>query len=201
MADFHEVRFPTDISYGSTGGPGFSTDVVVTGAGFEQRNVNWSQARCEFNAKSGIKTQAQYDTVLAFFRARFGRGYGFRFKDWSDFKGEGQYLGAGDGETDTFQLKKYYSSGIFAHIRTINKVVAGTLKIYFDFVEQPTGWTVDNNTGLVTFTSPPAADSVITADFEFDVPVRFDVDKLPASFASFQQYEYSLPIIEIRIKA
>jgi hypothetical protein len=45
MVQFSEERFPEDISYGSSGGPGFSTDIVVTQGGFEQRNINWQVAR------------------------------------------------------------------------------------------------------------------------------------------------------------
>ena len=42
---FVEVQFPTDISYGSSGGPEYATDIVATNSGYEQRNINWAQAR------------------------------------------------------------------------------------------------------------------------------------------------------------
>lgn len=32
---FEEIQFPTDISYGATGGPMFLTDVVATVSGHE----------------------------------------------------------------------------------------------------------------------------------------------------------------------
>ncbi len=34
---FHDVRFPTDISYGSSGGPGFSTAIIEVDSGAEER--------------------------------------------------------------------------------------------------------------------------------------------------------------------
>jgi Conserved hypothetical protein 2217 (DUF2460) len=77
---FHEVRFPDNIAYGATGGPEFATTVVVTGAGHEQRNVNWAEARGRWDVASGLKKQAQIDELIAFFRARRGKAYGFRFK-------------------------------------------------------------------------------------------------------------------------
>ena len=40
------------------------------------------------------------------------------------------------------------------------------------------GWTVDTTTGVVTFTAAPAGGVIVRAGFEFDVPVRFDTDKL-----------------------
>ena len=70
MISFHEVRFPDNIAYGATGGPEFATTVVVTGAGHEQRNVNWAEARGRWDVASGLKKQAQIDELIAFFRTR-----------------------------------------------------------------------------------------------------------------------------------
>jgi hypothetical protein len=89
MTSFHEVRFPDNIAYGATGGPEFATTVVATGAGHEKRNVNWAQARGRWDVASGLKKQAQIDELIAFFRARRGKAYGFRFKDWTDYKAKG----------------------------------------------------------------------------------------------------------------
>jgi uncharacterized protein (TIGR02217 family) len=86
MSGFHEVRFPDNIAYGATGGPEFATTVVATGSGHEKRNVNWSEARGRWDVASGLKKQAQIDELIAFFRARRGKAYGFRFKDWTDYK-------------------------------------------------------------------------------------------------------------------
>ena len=44
---------------------------------------------------SALKKQAQIDELIAFFRARRGKAYGFRFKDWTDYKATGP--AAGDG--------------------------------------------------------------------------------------------------------
>jgi uncharacterized protein (TIGR02217 family) len=110
MSGFHEVRFPDNIAYGATGGPEFATTVVATAAGHEKRNVNWAEARGRWDVASGLKKQAQIDELIAYFRARRGRAYGFRFKDWTDFKATGQLLGTGDDALTQFQLLKHYSS-------------------------------------------------------------------------------------------
>jgi uncharacterized protein (TIGR02217 family) len=167
MTGFHEVRFPDNIAYGATGGPEFATTVVVTGAGHEQRNVNWAEARGRWDVGSGLKNQQQLDELIAFFRARKGRAYGFRFKDWTDYKATGQLLGTGDGLQSQFQLVKRYPSGSVTDIRIVTKPVAGTVRIYKDAVEQLSGWSVNVTTGLITFSTPPAAGVEITADFEF----------------------------------
>ncbi len=197
---FHEVQFPTDISYGSSGGPGYSTDIVVTQGGHEQRNSNWMQARARYNVAHGVKMQAQLDLLIAFFRARKGRAHGFRFKDWTDFETAGETIGTGDGSTTDFQLVKNYSSGSGNESRTITKPVSGSVTIYVDDIEQTSGVTIDTTTGAVSFTTPPANSAVITADFKFDVPVRFDTDQLSATLENYGVRSWSdIPIIEIRI--
>jgi uncharacterized protein (TIGR02217 family) len=35
---------------------------------------------------SGLKNQQQLDELIAFFRARKSKAYGFRFKHWTDYK-------------------------------------------------------------------------------------------------------------------
>src|SRR5262245_58420702 len=108
---FHDIRFPDDISYGSSGGPNYSTDIVVTQSGYEQRNINWQEARARYNVAHGVKTQSQLDTLIAFFRARKGRAHGFRFRDWTDYEAAGQVIGTGNASQTQFQLTKQYVSG------------------------------------------------------------------------------------------
>ena len=54
-------------------------------------------------------------------------------------------------------------------------------------VEQTAGthFNVDHATGVVTFTGGqhPAMGQSVTAGFEFDVPVRFDTDKLEVNLS------------------
>ncbi len=200
MPAFHEVRFPENIAYGVSGGPEYATTIVVTASGYETRNINWSAARGKWDAASGLKNQTQLDALIAFFRARKGRAYGFRFKDWTDFKATAQPLGVGNGSLKLFQLTKTYSSGGYDEKRIITKPVAGTVKLYLNGVLQGAGWTVNTTTGLVTFGVAPGNSVLVTADFEFDVPVRFDTDKLDATIEQYNINQWSgIPIVEIRI--
>jgi uncharacterized protein (TIGR02217 family) len=196
---FVETRFPMDISFGSSGGPEYSTAVVELASGYEQRNVNWAEARARYNVAHGVKTQAQLDALIAFFRARKGRAHGFRFKDWTDFAVQGQLIGTGNGTLTQFQLVKSYVSSV-VETRTIKKIVSSTTKIYVNGTLQTTGVTVDINTGLVTFTTAPANGTSITADFEFDVPVRFDTDRLSASIEEYGVTSWlDIPLVEVRV--
>ncbi len=197
---FIETRFPTDIAYGSSGGPEYSTDIVITQSGYEQRNSNWAQARASYNVAHGIKSQAQLDVLIAFFRARKGKADGFRFKDWTDFKATGEWIGSGNGVTTNFQLVKHYASGSVTETRIINKPVGGTLIVYVGgLVQSSSLYTLNSATGIISFHSAPASGN-ITADFEFDVPVRFDTDRLSASLDSYgSQSWYDIPLVEIRL--
>ena len=196
---FHNVQFPTDISYDSAGGPEFSTEVIELGSGFEQRNQNWTYPRERWNVAYGIKSEPQLTLLIAFFYARRGRAYGFRFKNHDDYYVVEQEIGIGDGSTDEFQLIKTYQSGGYSIDRKISKPVSGTVAIYIDSVEQVSGWSVDNDTGLVTFGTPPDSGEVITADFEFDVPVRFDTDYLPNNLATYKARAANVPLVELKL--
>lgn len=197
---FHEIRFPDDVAYGSSGGPLYSTDVIITAGGFEQRNINWQDARCIYNVAHGVKTQNQLDVLLAFFRARKGRAYAFRFKDWSDYSASMQQIGVGDGITKNFQLIKTYVSGAISEIRTIRKPVDNSVHIYVNNTLSAGGITVDNTTGIVSFLTPPISGAIIKATFEFDVPVRFDTDHLSASLDSYGLHSWkNIAIVEVRV--
>src|SRR5215472_6880564 len=141
MASFDEVQFPPSISFGATGGPGFSTKVIILSSGYEARNQNWSLARAEYDISTGIKTKADMDAVIAFFYARAGRARGFRFKDWKDYQATSEPVFALGG--GNYQLAKSYVSGSVGYQRLITKPVAGTISV-------SGGGSVDPTTGIIT---------------------------------------------------
>lgn len=192
---FHEVRFPDAIARGATGGPEFRTEIAALASGFEQRNANWSAARARFDIGTAIRTREQMAEVIAFFRARKGRAYGFRFRDWTDFDAVDQEMAA-TSDPLVWQLVKRYVSGAGTDVRTISKPEAGTVVVRVaGVVAAPS---VDTTTGRVSFASAPAA--VPRADFRFDVPARFDTDHLPVTADSYNTLNVSsIAIIEIRV--
>jgi uncharacterized protein (TIGR02217 family) len=170
------------------------TDVVSTLSGHEQRNSRWSQARARYNVASGIKTEAQWQVLIAFFRARRGKAVGFRFKDWSDYKGANQPLKS--LSSTTYQMVKQYVSAAVVAERVITKPVPGTVKLYKNSILQATGWSVDTATGIIT----TSLTGTLTVDYEFDVPVRFDTDEMAVSMDSFNAGSWnSIPLIEVRV--
>ncbi|RBP86989.1 uncharacterized protein (TIGR02217 family) [Rhodobacter sp. 140A] len=205
---FHEVRFPDNISRGARGGPERRTQIVELASGAEERNASWANSRRRYDVAYGIRRADDLAAVVAFFEARNGRLHGFRFKDWADFKSclpsqspgpNNQPIGAGNGAATLFQLTKRYASGAQSWTRAIAKPVAGTVTIALNGTPQASGWSVSTTTGLVTFTTAPAAGVAITAGFEFDVPVRFDTDALDVTLDLERLGSItSIPLLEIR---
>lgn len=199
MADFHDVIFPTDISYGSSGGPAFSTTIKELASGHEQRNVNWSEARAKYDAKYGVKTLDQMQALVDFFFARNGRAYGFRYFDHVDHTVTNQQIGTGNGVNKAFQIIKRYepSTGYF-YDRVIRKPISGTTTVTVNGTPT-TAFTVNNATGVITMTNAPAVGAVVRASCQFHVPVRFDIDHLDVAFDDYNNLSVpSIPLVEIR---
>ena len=199
MTDFHDVQFPATIAYGASGGPRFLTAITATQSGREQRVAQWQRSRGEWNVSTGIRSRADVAAFLAFFYARRGRAHGFRFRDWTDFRASDQHLGTGDGEETAFQLLRRYDSGGAVHERRITRPVEGTVTVYRDGVKATSGVSIDHTAGQVTFSSAPDAGTEISADFEFDVPARFDTDAADLTVETFEMQQWGrITVVEIR---
>ncbi len=193
---FHDVQLPDDIERGAIGGPMFKTTVVPMASGFEQRNIDWSQTRGEWDASYGIQTKDDYTRLIDFFYNRQGRAHSFPFKDWSDFEigkfadptSDNQILALGDDVEVDFQIFKRYISGAFNYDRDITKPIAANTVVLLDNVVQttPGDYSLAALTGIITFVVAPAStggtggggEEVVSVAGEFNVPVRFDIDKL-----------------------
>lgn len=208
---FHDVRFPASVSFGALGGPQRRTDIVTLSNGFEERNTPWAHARRRYDAGLGMRSLADIETVIAFFEARQGQLFGFRWKDWTDYRSspadtrpaaDDQPLGDGDGTVTEFHLSKLYVSGGVSYTRPIGKPVAGSVLVSRDgtALEPGLDFSVDHASGTVTLSTAPPAGAVLRAGFEFDVPVRFDTDRLDISASGVEAGEIpSVPVIEIRV--
>lgn len=205
--DFHEVRFPLDVALGARGGPVRRTDIVTLASGREHRNARWANSRRRYDAGLGIRTFDALHAVVAFFEERRGRLIGFRFRDRADDRScapsaepapTDQLLGTADGVRTVFALAKTYGGGFAPYVRIVAKPVAGSVRVALDGAEVTGSVVCDPATGLVTFSTPPAAGSQVTAGFRFDVPVRFDTDALDMDLSAFEAGQVpSVPLVEI----
>lgn len=208
MESFHDMRFPTAISFGATGGPERRVEIVSMTSGQERRNLRQSRSRRRFDAGTGVRALDDLSEIVAFFEARRGAFHAFRFRDPFDHRSCGagiepsasdQVIGIGDGDNARFQLTKAYGQGADAYIRDIVLPEKGSVAVAIDgFVLDAGAFAVDVLTGEVSLAEPPAMGAVISAGFLFDIAARFDTDRLEISLSSFKAGQIpTIPIVEV----
>jgi uncharacterized protein (TIGR02217 family) len=193
-------RFPDNIAYGSSGGPGFKTTIFEGNSGLETPVQQWSRAKGKWDVSYGVRDKDDMDTLRAFFYNMRGRAIAFRFKDWGDYDAVDQLIGTGNGVQTAFQLIKVYP-GAFPYTRRIFKPVNGTLVVKVNNVVVPEGvnFSCNYTNGIILFNPGfiPAATHQVLATFEFDVPCRFDVDELNAQHEGYLTETWSgITIVE-----
>jgi uncharacterized protein (TIGR02217 family) len=200
IGSFIEKRFPEDIGAGSLSCTEYWTDVAIMHNAYEQRNINWLQPRMRFQIARGLKDQGQIEQLISFFRICRGRAIGFRFKDWSDYRAENQILAIGDGKKQAFQLIKTYRIGEINEKRFIRKPIASSIQVFID--KRPLSlkeFEINTSNGMLNLAQPLPVKSTLSANFEFDVPARFDSDMLPLSIEGEEVYlAGEIAIIEIK---
>lgn len=203
---FDAVDFPLVIGREALVMTEFSTQIVSSPSGHEQRASEWAEARMGYDAGPGVRSEGDVRMLADFFRARRGAARGFRFRDPFDHSsapdgsapGPGdQWLGVGDGSRRQFGLVKQYGAGDAAQMRAIRLPVAESVRVSVDGVE--TAGFVVNGAGEVLLDVAPAIGIAVRAGFLFDLPVRFAEDRLEVSRATFLAGEVaSVPLIEMR---
>ena len=207
---FHEVRLPAGLAFGSTGGVERRTEVTTLASGFERRSTPWAAGRRRYLIGANLRSLDDMAALTAFFEARQGRLYGFRFRDFADFTSctpsgaitpLDQSLGVGNGVRPTFELRKGYGGDEGSADRRIHKPVDGSVRVAIDGDEvDPAAFELDLTTGVVILAAPPATGVSVTAGFEFDVPVRFEADRIDVTLESFAAGRMAaVPLIEVRV--
>jgi uncharacterized protein (TIGR02217 family) len=206
MSAFHEVSLPLALAIGVSGGPERLSDVVRLASGVESRNARWSGSRRRWEVGGAAMRADAAHELIAFFESRRGRVHGFRFRDPIDWKScapgvatdvADQPLGIGDGAVTAFQLKKRYVSGGEWTERVIRKPVEGSVVAAING-DVTVAFEVDHATGVVVFDTPPPEGAVLTAGFAFDVPVRFDAERLEMALLGNEAVRVlRVPLVEI----
>lgn len=203
---FDAVDFPLAIGREAMVVTEFSTQIIASPSGHEQRASEWAEARMRYDAGPGVRSEGDVRTLADFFRARRGAARGFRFRDPFDgssavdggLPGAGdQWLGVGDGSRRHFALVKRYGDGDAVQMRAIRLPVAGSVRASVDGIEIA-GFAV-TEAGELLFDAPPPPGAAVRAGFLFDVAVRFAEDRLEVSRATFLAGEMaSVPLVELR---
>ena len=203
---FDAVDFPIAIGREAMALTEFSTQVVSSPSGHEQRASEWAEPRMRFDAGPGVRSEGDVRTLADFFRARRGAARAFRFRDPFDHSSAGdgglpgagdQWLGNGDGSRRQFALMKRYGTGEAVQVRSIRLPVAGSVRVSIDGIE--TAAFAVTGDGAIMLDTAPGPGIAVRAGYLFDVPVRFAEDRLEVSRATFLAGELaSVPLVEVR---
>jgi uncharacterized protein (TIGR02217 family) len=182
---FFECEFMRTIAYKRMGGPTRSTTVNQGLSGQEQRNKNWVDSRGQWEI--AVKTPAQldaqrqlfFDLLVAFFEVVNAQADGWRLFDHLANKAVNQLLVTYNGNV---QLALARTIGARTYTKIITKPITSAINDYQGNALPNTVFlhgtstpvTVDPTTGIVTGTGAGTA-----VDFQYHIPVRFGVDKLP----------------------
>jgi uncharacterized protein (TIGR02217 family) len=205
---FFEQRFDERLSFGARGGPVWSTTKVVTQSGRRRANQNWAYPLHRYQVAHAVKTNADFETVRAFFYTVAGAFDGFRFKDWADFeltKSNSRLVQDASSPAE-FQICRIYTAGAREFVRPITKPCASPALVVYrtrSGVESVVSAGVDTTTGVVDIGDHVAGDTY-TCVGEFDVPVCFSDDAMDVEIVDLGADEYlmrwaSIALEEIRL--
>lgn len=198
---FNEARLLEDVAYGSEFGHRYKTQIKELKSGVEHRKGLWEQPLGIYSVVYQNLLDGHANLVIDAHHACMGSLIGFRLKDYSDFEAINQVIGFGTGAEQTLQLTKTYTFGTVSRIREIYKPISSTVELFGD--GSPLPFSLEETTGLITFTAPGGAE--ITWSGEFDVPVRFADDEMSWSYDNFcpGKDEYivnnNVQLVEIRL--
>jgi uncharacterized protein (TIGR02217 family) len=193
MDAFDDVLFPLALGREAEVAPEVSTAIVTSAGGRENRNAQWAEARLRYDVGPGVRSEADIAALIGFFRARMGPARAFRLRDPFDSAGEDEVLGVGNGMEAQFQLVRRYGEVV----RRITRPVRGSVRVAADGVEIA-GFALEDR-GRIVLDVAPDVGAVVTASFDFDVPVRFAEDRLSVSRETYLAgAAASVPLVEVR---
>lgn len=184
-----DIRLARDIEVGAKAKPRYRTDVITADGGYEVRNQVWRYPlfTFEITLEPGDETDEgdpdpetieKLEEFIRLFHAVGGSHGTFPFRHWRDYQAVDQVLGpAAGGGLNDFQLYRTYPLGPITRRRKILLPVLGTVTAKVNGVAA-TLISVDRGTGVIRLTDTPPDGAIITASFDFDVPVRFADDEL-----------------------
>lgn len=186
----------------------FKTDIEET-VGDEYRTEIWEDGRWRFNLSNLKLSRSQMDEWIAFTSVLKGAAGLCLYRPKSTmFELSAETIGTGDGAETDFQLQKARSYQGFAGETEIVKfpwhdypplTYAGGavalpteyVRVFLDGTEKTltTHFTVNRNTGVITFLSAPGNGVVVTATCKYMVLCRFEGDYNPIESESGISFE------------
>lgn len=206
--------FPICPSYGFTKRADYSVTIIERSSGIRSINRNWYYPLHTFSAVPiDGRNDDDMSRVVRFWHAIGGQAGQFRLQDYTDFKSTAVPSAAITAidqplaETtvdNVWQMMKVYvdEALLYQQQRLIQKPVQGTILIADDAIllDEGVDYTIDYETGLVTFDSSALPSGVPTWGGQFHVPVMFEsTPEFMLSNYKFQQTGFALR--ELRLPA
>lgn len=207
MADIGVFPSLPGLAWSVTKTPTFQTRIQRAVSGRELRALDYPYPLWQFTLVFDLlrdNPAAGYDelrTLMGFFMLCQGAFGTFLFRDPSDDQVTGQQIGVGNASATVFQLQRAMGAtlpggGFLEPILAPNLVST----VYLDGITQsPASYSVDPNTGLVTFATAPGSGLVITADYSYYFRCRFVDDSYAFENFMFRLWQLKkLTFISVR---
>lgn len=194
--NFHDIRLPQFIESFAIGRAAFATSCVSTLSGREVRNLDREYSQQKYLIKNCRLSSLEFEQFSAFFRARRGSNFSFRFRDNLDYQATTQVISKGDGKLQQYQLIKTYEDPIMPYSRIITKPVWNSC----EFLVYPSDSVsiapkVNHTNGVVSLEAPLEEEHILIASYLFEVEVRFGSD----SFEYHYAHDASIELAEIEL--
>jgi uncharacterized protein (TIGR02217 family) len=195
------------LAWSVTKSPTFQTRIQRAASGRELRALDYPYPLWQFALVFDLlrdNPAAGYDelrTLMGFFMLCQGAFGTFLFRDPSDDRVAGQQIGIGNASTTVFQLQRSMGTtlpgGGFQEPIVAPNIVSA---VYLNGITQsPSSYSVDPNTGLVTFATAPGSGLIISADFSYYFRCRFVTDSYTFENFMFQLWQLKqLTFISVR---
>jgi uncharacterized protein (TIGR02217 family) len=195
------------LAWSVTKSPTFQTRIQRAASGRELRALDYPYPLWQFTLVFDLlrdNPAAGYDelqTLMGFFMLCQGAFGTFLFRDPSDDQVARQQIGVGNASTTVFQLQRSMGTtlpggGFQEPIVAPNIVSAVHLN---GITQNPASYSVDPNTGLVTFVTAPGSELIISADFSYYFRCRFVDDSYTFENFMFRLWQLKkLTFISVR---
>jgi uncharacterized protein (TIGR02217 family) len=148
---------------------------------------NWEFLRDKNDTRGGAGLGTGYDELRileGFFAQQNGGAIPFLLDDPSDdASGVDQPIATGDGVTTTFQLYRTLGSVFDEPVTAINTII--NIKLNGN-ITSPANYSVNTDTGQITFNNAPNVGWTIAGNFTFYFRVRFAADNADAENFMYQ---------------
>lgn len=167
----------------------------------ESRQLN-DRPRYMFSISLGNMSPSDHDTWVSFVITHYGfsgssSASAFNFDDVDDNSVSDVQFGTGDGSTTKFQLKNKYTSGSESEKFPEDHIQPGTETIK-NAGSTTTAYSLDDDTGVITFDSAPADGNSLTASFDFYRLCMFRGNQFTSGVPNSARRDSSIEIKEVR---